>query len=409
MSNGKSVIFLLLFLGLFAPLFVQAGAIDLNLDYPLFFGIDLATEEGQNLESLIAWFYAFIVGIAGLAAFVMIIWGGIQWMTSTGDPTKTSDAKDRIKQALLGLLLILASFVVLRTINPELTTLRIAGLPSVECTKSEDGVCLSFAVGVVDPKVDGVYVCRNISCLCVTTPCVEGSYSEGADYHFFDPNIWVPVAVRTDKTGVPDLASWGDHIAGLRILGSYGVLLADGLSFSEQVVCLQGTGSSLFIANLTNISHDDGTDGGSIKPWSKDGAQSLKILQDGICGENNKITLPNEIAFWSTPTTAAFAVNLILTINGDECANDMCSLFIGQPAINAVFEWESPAGATCRGKDELSSFIGNNADSSGKLTDHLFAEFTISKDYFYTIECTSGDNVVSDTVTLNITSTNLGE
>jgi hypothetical protein len=144
MSNGKSVIFLLLFLGLFAPLFVQAAAINLNLEYPLFFDIDLATEEGQNLESLIAWFYAFVVGIAGLAAFVMIVWGGVQWMTSTGDPTKTSDAKDRIKQALLGLLLILASFVVLRTINPELTTLRITGLPSVECptNRDNDGKCV---------------------------------------------------------------------------------------------------------------------------------------------------------------------------------------------------------------------------------------------------------------------------
>ena len=132
LANGKTIVLVMLFLGLLTPLFVQAqetDAISLNLTYPIFFGIDLKTAEGQNLESIIAWFYAFIVGIAGLAAFVMIVWGGVQWMTSAGDPTKTSDAKDRIKKALLGLLLILASFVILRVINPELTTLRITGLP----------------------------------------------------------------------------------------------------------------------------------------------------------------------------------------------------------------------------------------------------------------------------------------
>ena len=144
LANGKTIVLVLLFLGLFTPLLVRAAAINLNLDYPEFFGIDLKTAEGQSLESIIAWFYAFIVGIAGLAAFVMIVWGGVQWMTSAGDPTKTSDAKDRIKKALLGLLLILASFVILRVINPELTTLRITTLPTIKCPKDDKGECIPF-------------------------------------------------------------------------------------------------------------------------------------------------------------------------------------------------------------------------------------------------------------------------
>ncbi|MDP4007110.1 MAG: hypothetical protein Q8P55_00745, partial [bacterium] len=84
------------------------------------------------LDNIVVWFYALIVGLSGLAAFVMIVWGGVQWMTSAGNPTKTSDAKDKIQKALLGLLLVLSSFLILQVINPELTSLRITGLTPIE-------------------------------------------------------------------------------------------------------------------------------------------------------------------------------------------------------------------------------------------------------------------------------------
>jgi len=112
-----------------------AAQINLNLDpYPKLFGIDLATKEGQRLDNIIAWFYAFVVTISGLAAFAIIVWAGIKWMTSAGSPTATADAKDRIQKALLGLLLILSSVIILQTINPELGSLRIPGLDPVQGT-----------------------------------------------------------------------------------------------------------------------------------------------------------------------------------------------------------------------------------------------------------------------------------
>ena len=125
----KKVILLFLIIALLIPVFASAvlhdKLLELNLDYPSFGGIDLNKDQG--LAQIVAWLYAFIVGISGLAAFVMIVWGGVQWMTSTGNPTKTSEAKDRIKMALLGLLLILASFLILQVINPELTFLKEPG------------------------------------------------------------------------------------------------------------------------------------------------------------------------------------------------------------------------------------------------------------------------------------------
>ena len=103
----------------------------LNLCYPSFgpgekkFTLTL----GTNLSLIVAWFYYFIVGIAGLAAFVMLVWGGFQYLTSAGNPTAISDAKDKIKSALLGLLLILTSWLILQVINPDLTTFNLLRLP----------------------------------------------------------------------------------------------------------------------------------------------------------------------------------------------------------------------------------------------------------------------------------------
>lgn len=99
-------------------------AITLNLEYPIPPGApNINTREGQTLPGIIAWLYYFIVMISGLAAFVTIVWGGIQYLTSAGDPTKMADAMDRIKNAVLGLVIVLASVLILQTISPEFTIL----------------------------------------------------------------------------------------------------------------------------------------------------------------------------------------------------------------------------------------------------------------------------------------------
>ncbi len=132
----KKYLFLILLSCFLFALTVSAAdvpTIELNLDYPTFGGIDLNCEDsqvqcGQDLNQLVAWFYYFIVGIAGLAAFTMLVWGGFQWLTSAGNPARITDARDRIFKALLGLLLILASWLILQVINPELTMLKIPPL-----------------------------------------------------------------------------------------------------------------------------------------------------------------------------------------------------------------------------------------------------------------------------------------
>lgn len=96
-----------------------SAAINLNLDYPVIGPFNLNTT--QNIGEVIGFLYGFLVVIAGVLAFGMLVWAGITWLASAGDPSKISDARDRIQKAFLGLLLVLASFLLLQILNPDLT------------------------------------------------------------------------------------------------------------------------------------------------------------------------------------------------------------------------------------------------------------------------------------------------
>lgn len=130
MLATRKRVFVIALAVLLAP--ALAFALDLNVDYPPFGGIDINDDKNQSIPALIAWLYLLILGIAGFAAFLMIVWGGVRWMTSTGNPTIIGDAKDRIKSAVLGLLLVLSSFLILQVVNPELLTLRTVNLPGIK-------------------------------------------------------------------------------------------------------------------------------------------------------------------------------------------------------------------------------------------------------------------------------------
>ena len=59
-----------------------------------------------------------VIGMLGLVAVVFIIIGGVNYMTSTGDPGKTKKAKDTILYACIGLIVCALSFAIVNfTIN----------------------------------------------------------------------------------------------------------------------------------------------------------------------------------------------------------------------------------------------------------------------------------------------------
>ncbi len=113
-----------LFLFSFSSVIAANETIDLNNSYPVFQGVNINKSGNQDLNQIIAWFYYLIVTISGFSAFFRLVWGGSLWLTS-GVSDKKREAKEIINSALIGLLLILSSYLILRVINPDLTTLNL--------------------------------------------------------------------------------------------------------------------------------------------------------------------------------------------------------------------------------------------------------------------------------------------
>lgn len=86
----------------------------------------------NNPGAWVGGLYQFSLMAAGLLAFGMIVYAGLRYTFATGNPSTQSDARDQILQALLGLLLLLGAFIVLTTINPNLTNLTLPGLKKIE-------------------------------------------------------------------------------------------------------------------------------------------------------------------------------------------------------------------------------------------------------------------------------------
>ena len=57
-----------------------------------------------------------VIIIAGILVFALLVWGGIQWMTSGGDKTKTEEARNRITAALVGLAIVACSWALTKLI-----------------------------------------------------------------------------------------------------------------------------------------------------------------------------------------------------------------------------------------------------------------------------------------------------
>ncbi len=74
--------------------------------------------------------YLFIFGLSLIAflALAQMMIGGIQYILAAGNVANKVDAKDTIKQALIGLGLLLVSYLLLNTINPDLVNLRSPNL-----------------------------------------------------------------------------------------------------------------------------------------------------------------------------------------------------------------------------------------------------------------------------------------
>lgn len=81
--------------------------------------------EVKDLGEYIKLIYSYLVGIAGVIAAVLIVKGGFEYIIAGGASERVSAAKKSIGSAVFGLLLVLASYTLFNTVNPDLVHLRL--------------------------------------------------------------------------------------------------------------------------------------------------------------------------------------------------------------------------------------------------------------------------------------------
>lgn len=82
-----------------------------------------------TLEKYLPGMFQLLIGIAAAFAVFMIVIGGFQYMTTDAVQGK-SEGKERITNAIYGLLLVISAWLILYTINPKLLELRLDIAPT---------------------------------------------------------------------------------------------------------------------------------------------------------------------------------------------------------------------------------------------------------------------------------------
>jgi hypothetical protein len=122
----KKLFFILFLVVILMGAWQQCKAVDLLIDkYPDVPGAK-SPSETTDLPELINYIYRFALLACGITAFVSILIGAIRYIFSAGNESVASDAKDQITQALLGVLILLASVLILNTINPDLIKISLS-------------------------------------------------------------------------------------------------------------------------------------------------------------------------------------------------------------------------------------------------------------------------------------------
>ncbi|MFA5644211.1 MAG: pilin [Patescibacteria group bacterium] len=90
--------------------------------------------------------YNYLLAIVGLLAAIVLMVSGVIWLTAGGNTEKIGQAKGWMTGSLTGLILMLTSYVILRTINPYLVDFRTNDVDNID-RREKNTVCVKYNEG----------------------------------------------------------------------------------------------------------------------------------------------------------------------------------------------------------------------------------------------------------------------
>ncbi|MCX6759525.1 MAG: pilin [Candidatus Nealsonbacteria bacterium] len=117
----------------------------LEIVYPKVPGATATPETvATGLPEYVNYIFRFAVIVIGLIIFGVLVYNGVIYLTSVGDPSKMTDARTGIFAGFLGAIILLSAYLIFNTINPQLTILKMEEVPALK--------------PIVFP---GIYICAN--------------------------------------------------------------------------------------------------------------------------------------------------------------------------------------------------------------------------------------------------------
>lgn len=89
---------------------------------------DISLPANASSNEVISVIFQILVAMGALIAVVMVFMAGVEWMTSGGNPSKISSARNKIKNAVLGVGVLLGCSLILNSINEKITDIDIKDL-----------------------------------------------------------------------------------------------------------------------------------------------------------------------------------------------------------------------------------------------------------------------------------------
>lgn len=128
-KNKLFVLFVVLFFAFWgATIFAQTTTSSdrpLEVKYPSFPQVTPPTTVATPVAEYVKYLYYFFIFTAGFFALGALVYASFRYITSAGRPEAMKDARDQISAALLGVLILVSSWLILNQINPQLTVFRL--------------------------------------------------------------------------------------------------------------------------------------------------------------------------------------------------------------------------------------------------------------------------------------------
>lgn len=144
-----------------------ARAVDISAAIPGSNTISTSSSPGAYIAN----FYQFVLLAGGVLALAVVVYGGILYMTSVGNPSGMDEAKKWLEGALLGMLLLAGAYLLLKIINPQLVNVVLPTLQNTGQTANGVNTQTTSANG---QPTNNAFTNVNGSATCNGAQCPSG-------------------------------------------------------------------------------------------------------------------------------------------------------------------------------------------------------------------------------------------